>query len=125
MNVPHNEILSILMFFHPPYIAAAPFLKYPVLSSIGFYSPILDFRPFLFFGSLSISTHGRTPWTRSARRKASTYTGQHNTERRGQTSMTYAGFETVIQCTSGQGPRLRPRGHWIGLKHPLSCFNYM
>jgi hypothetical protein len=24
------------------------------------------------------------------------------------------GFEPAIQCTSDQGPRLRPRGHWIG-----------
>jgi hypothetical protein len=32
----------------------------------------------------------------SARRKASTYTGQHNTEERGHTSMLLAGFEPAI-----------------------------
>jgi hypothetical protein len=32
----------------------------------------------------------------SARRKASTYTGQHNTEKYGNTSMPRAGFETTI-----------------------------
>jgi len=32
----------------------------------------------------------------SARRKASTYAGQHNTEKRGRTSMPRAGFEPVI-----------------------------
>jgi hypothetical protein len=33
---------------------------------------------------------------RSARRKATTYTGQHNTEKRGHTSMPGAGFERTI-----------------------------
>jgi len=32
----------------------------------------------------------------SARRKATTYTGQHNTEKRGHTSMPRAGFEPTI-----------------------------
>jgi len=32
----------------------------------------------------------------SARRKATTYTGQHNTEKRGHTSMPRAGFEPKI-----------------------------
>jgi hypothetical protein len=32
----------------------------------------------------------------SARRKASTYTGQHNTEKRGHTSMPRVGFEPKI-----------------------------
>jgi hypothetical protein len=32
----------------------------------------------------------------SARRKASTYTGQHNTEKGGHTSMPREGFETAI-----------------------------
>jgi len=32
----------------------------------------------------------------SARRKATTYTGQHNTEKRGHTSMPRAGFEPMI-----------------------------
>jgi hypothetical protein len=32
----------------------------------------------------------------SARRKASTYTGQHNTEKRGHTSMPLVGFEPTI-----------------------------
>jgi hypothetical protein len=32
----------------------------------------------------------------SARRKASTYTGQHNTEKRGHTAMPRAGFEPTI-----------------------------
>jgi hypothetical protein len=28
--------------------------------------------------------------------------------------MSRAGFEPVIQPTSAEDPRLRPRGHWIG-----------
>jgi len=32
----------------------------------------------------------------SARRKSTTYTGQHNTEKSGHTSMTRAGFEATI-----------------------------
>jgi hypothetical protein len=38
----------------------------------------------------------------SARRKASTYTGQHNTERRGQTSMPWAGFEPTIKAHASE-----------------------
>jgi hypothetical protein len=46
---------------------------------------------------LHIEKFGRTPWPGgSARRKASTDTGQHNTETRGHTSMPQAGFETAI-----------------------------
>jgi len=33
----------------------------------------------------------------SARREASTYTGEHNTGKRGHTSMPQAGFELTIQ----------------------------
>jgi hypothetical protein len=40
----------------------------------------------------------------SARRKASTYTGQHNTERRGQTSMPWAAFEPTIPATNRPRP---------------------
>jgi hypothetical protein len=29
--------------------------------------------------------------------------------------MSSAEFEPAIQCTSAQGPRLSPRGHWIGI----------
>jgi len=32
----------------------------------------------------------------SARRKATTYTGEHNTQKRGHTSMPRAGFEIMI-----------------------------
>jgi hypothetical protein len=38
----------------------------------------------------------------SARRKASTDTGQHNTETRGHTSMPRAGFETAISMFERQ-----------------------
>jgi hypothetical protein len=57
-------------------------------SFIGFYNPVLDLRLFICFGSLiyfDIWYDSSDEW--SARRKASTYTGQHNIERRGQTSM--------------------------------------
>jgi hypothetical protein len=40
----------------------------------------------------------------SARRKASTYTGEHNTERRGQTFIIWAGFEPTIPVS--KRPRL-------------------
>jgi hypothetical protein len=40
----------------------------------------------------------------SARRKASTYTGQHNTERRRQTSMPWAGLEPTIPTTNRPRP---------------------
>jgi hypothetical protein len=36
--------------------------------------------------------------------QTSTYTGQHNTERRGQTSMPYAGFELTIPATNRPRP---------------------
>jgi hypothetical protein len=40
---------------------------------------------------------GRTPWTKDRPiRNASTYTGQHNTEKRGHTSVPRAGFEPTI-----------------------------
>jgi hypothetical protein len=48
----------------------------------------------------------------SACRKASTYTGQHKTERRGETSLSRMGFKPTIQCSSGQDPRLRYRGQY-------------
>jgi hypothetical protein len=86
----------------------------PSSSFIGFYSPVLDLH-LLFFGSLIYFDRWQDSldeW--SARRKASTCTGQHNTERRGQTSMPWAGFKRAIQCTSDQGRRLRQRGHRIG-----------
>jgi len=38
----------------------------------------------------------------SARRKASTCTVQHNTERRGHTSIPRVGFELTTQCSSGR-----------------------
>jgi hypothetical protein len=37
----------------------------------------------------------------SARRKASAYTGQHNTEKRGHMSMPRAGFEPTILVVEG------------------------
>jgi hypothetical protein len=40
----------------------------------------------------------------SARRKASAYAGQHNTERREQTSMPWAGFELTIPATNRPRP---------------------
>jgi hypothetical protein len=40
----------------------------------------------------------------STRRKAPTYTGQHNTERRGQTSMPWVGFEPTIPATNRPRP---------------------
>jgi hypothetical protein len=44
--------------------------------------------------------------------KSSTYTEQHNTERRRQTPMVWAGFELRLQRPSNQDVRLRPCGHW-------------
>jgi hypothetical protein len=64
------------------------FHKFCDSSFIGFYSPILDLRFFLFFGSLIyfyIWYDSLDEW--SAHHKAPAYTGQHNTERWGQTSM--------------------------------------
>jgi hypothetical protein len=58
-----------------------PYISYS--SFIGFYSPVVDLRLLLFFGFLiyfDIWQDSLDEW--SARRKASTYTGQHNTERR-------------------------------------------
>jgi hypothetical protein len=49
---------------------------------------------------------------RSARRKASTYTRQQNTERRGQTSMPRAVFEPTIPVSKRSVRRPRPRGNW-------------
>jgi hypothetical protein len=46
---------------------------------------------------------------KSARRKASTYTRQHNTEIRGQTSMPRMGFEPTVGVT--EAPRLGQRCH--------------
>jgi len=41
-------------------------------------------------------TSDRTPWTESAHCKASTYMGQHNTEKHRHTSMPQVGFKPVI-----------------------------
>jgi hypothetical protein len=55
-----------------------------------------------FLSYLDIWYDSLNEW--SARRKASTYTGQHNTERRGQTSVPWAGFEPTIPATNRPRP---------------------
>jgi hypothetical protein len=46
---------------------------------------------------MNLWTFGKTPWTGDQPdAKATTYTGQHNTEKRGHTSMLQAGFEPAI-----------------------------
>jgi hypothetical protein len=50
---------------------------------------------FFFPEFMNLRTFGRTPGG-SDRRKASTYTGQHNIEKGGHTSMPRVGFEPVI-----------------------------
>jgi hypothetical protein len=52
----------------------------------------------------------------SARRKASTYTWQHNTETRGQTSMSWETFEPTIPATNRPRPQTsRPLWPALGL----------
>jgi hypothetical protein len=55
-----------------------------------------------FFSYLDIWYYSLDEW--SARRRASTYTGQHNKDRRGQTSMPWAGFEPTILATNRPRP---------------------
>jgi hypothetical protein len=71
--------------------------------TIWLYSPSLDldrltYRRF----SWATQTDSLNEW--SARRKAYTYTGQHSTERRGRTSMPWAGFEPTIAATNRPRP---------------------
>jgi hypothetical protein len=55
-----------------------------------------------FLSSLDIWQDSLDEW--SARCKTSTYTGQQNTERSGQTSMPWAGFEPTIPATNRPRP---------------------
>jgi hypothetical protein len=73
--------------------------------SIGATAQIGPWPPLLRFLNLIIYTRGRTPLDKwSALDNASTYTGQHNTETRRQTSMLRAGFEPGIPVTKPPRP---------------------
>jgi hypothetical protein len=83
-NLPHTFIRIFFLCLHSPWRTLAA-------SHIGGFLRYLD----IWYDSLD-------EW--SARRKASTYTGQHNTERRGKTSMPWAGFEPTIPATNRPRP---------------------
>jgi hypothetical protein len=58
--------------------------------------PFLKLRIFSFYLWI-LQTFGRTPWAGDqSSAKASTYTGQHNTEKHRHISMTRPGFEPAI-----------------------------
>jgi hypothetical protein len=57
--------------------------------------------------------------------KASTYTGQHNTVRRGRTFMPLAGFDPRSQRPSNQVLYFRPRSHWDRPKWLMLGGKYM
>jgi hypothetical protein len=65
-----------------------------------------------WFPSSTSDIRCRTPLERSQLMyNASTYTRQHKHRVKEQV---YARLKPAIQCTSAQGPRPRPRCHWIG-----------
>jgi hypothetical protein len=61
---------------------------------------------------------------RSARHKACTYTEQHNLERRGQTSMPWAGLEHAFPVCEQSLPAPHTRGHcdWMNVGVGLEKF---
>jgi hypothetical protein len=118
-NVSVSPVKCIVSHYSPPTFSSLSFIRLQRIKQNTTILPYFIFFPWLyspwktlaashiggFLNYLDIWQDSSDEW--SARRKASTYTGQHNTERRGQTSMLSARFEPTIPTTNG--PRPTPR----------------